>query len=49
MKLTKKRLSKLIREERSSSRMYRKYGLGSIAKDETRHARKLSKMRRGYL
>lgn len=44
MKPSKKRIRKLIREERASSKMYRRYGLSSIARDERKHARRLKRL-----
>lgn len=43
MKLTKKKIKALIKEEKSASKMYRKYGLKKIAKQEAQHFKFLSK------
>jgi rubrerythrin len=42
-KLTKKKLRSLIKDEQKASKEYRRYGLTSIARDETRHSRSLKK------
>jgi hypothetical protein len=44
MKITKRKIRKLITDERRSSKMYRAYGLGNIAKDETRHKKQLLRL-----
>jgi hypothetical protein len=46
-KITKRKIRKLITEEKASSRMYRRYGLGGIAKDETRHSKHLKRLLKG--
>ena len=43
-KLTKRQIKKLIAEEKKDSKMYRGYGLNKIAKEETDHAKRLSKL-----
>jgi hypothetical protein len=43
MKITKKKLRKLITEEKQSAKEYRKYGFKGPAKDESRHARYLKR------
>lgn len=40
---TTKRLKILIREEKKDAKMYRKLGYPKIAKQETMHAKKLTK------
>ena len=44
MKPTQKTLKKLITEEKQASRMYRKYNLPGIAKQETKHSKILGKL-----
>ena len=49
MKASKKKLMEWSREEKRTSKMYRKYGFGSFAKDEAKHSkgfRKLAKKRK---
>jgi hypothetical protein len=43
MKMSKEKAKELIREERASAKMYRRYGLPTIAKDESRHRRILER------
>lgn len=43
MKATTRKLKSLIREEKASAKMYRKLGYPGIARDESRHAAKLTK------
>lgn len=46
MKISDKKLKELISEEKSASKMYKQYGFEDIAKQETSHAKKLSKVLR---
>ena len=39
-----KKLKSWSKEEKQSSKEYRRYGLNSISNDEMRHSKKLSKM-----
>lgn len=43
MKMTRRKIKELIREEKGASKMYIKYGYPNIAKQERSHARILSK------
>lgn len=42
-KLSKKKLEYLIKDERAASKEYRKYGLPTLARDEARHRRILTR------
>jgi hypothetical protein len=42
-KLSKKKLRYLIKDEKKASKEYKKLGLKSIAKDESKHSRILSR------
>jgi len=44
--LSKRKLKSMIKEERKSAKEYRMYGLHGIAKDEMKHARMLSLIKR---
>lgn len=41
-----KRLKYLIKDEKSASREYRKYGFKKLSKDESRHRKYLTKIER---
>jgi hypothetical protein len=43
-KLTQRKLGSLIKEEKAASTEYKKLGLPSIARDEARHAKTLTKL-----
>jgi hypothetical protein len=43
MKVTKKRLKYLIKDEKKAAKEYRRYGFSSLAKDESKHRRFLIK------
>ena len=43
MKLSKKKLRYLIKDEKKASKEYRRYGLKGIAKDESKHRRMLER------
>lgn len=44
MRISDRQLKKLIHEERISSKMYRRYGLKTVSRDESRHARILRRL-----
>lgn len=44
MRLTKRKIRSLIKEEKAANKMYRGYGLYGIAKQEHGHSQKLKKM-----
>jgi len=44
MRITNKKIRELITEEKNASKMYRKYGFDSIAKQETGHSKFLGKL-----
>jgi len=44
MKPSKKKLEFLIKDEKEASKMYIKYGLPNIARDERKHRRILTRM-----
>lgn len=46
MKLTKRKLKYLIKDERKASKEYKKLGLPNLAKDETKHLKFLKRLRR---
>lgn len=48
MKITKRKLKKLITEEKKTAKEYRKYGFKGPAKDEARHS-KIFKRKLRYL
>lgn len=43
MKITKKKLKYLIKDERKAAKEYRKYGFYNLAKDESKHRRILKR------
>lgn len=44
MKPSTKKLKYFIKDEKSASKEYRKYGLSNLAKDEAKHRRILTRM-----
>lgn len=43
MKLSKKKARELIREEKQSSKMYKRYGFKKLSKQESNHAKFLKR------
>jgi hypothetical protein len=46
VRVTKKKLRKLITDEKNASKEYRKYGFNRLAKDEARHRKFLLEYRK---
>jgi hypothetical protein len=45
-KLTKKKVNYFIKDEKKASKEYHEYGLHSLARDEAKHKRYLTKLKR---